>query len=73
MRRIPERGSCLPGVVGVHGVARGAIRASDSNGSGLEPASIAQIIICLLDAERWWASVQLDRNPGARLPANQWS
>jgi hypothetical protein len=37
MRRIPEGGSCLPCVVGLHGVAAGTIRASNSNGSGLAP------------------------------------
>ena len=35
MRRISERNSCLPSVVGLHGVATGSIWASDSNGSGL--------------------------------------
>ena len=42
MRRIPERSSCLPSVVGLHRVAPSAFRASNSNGSGLAaPASVA--------------------------------
>ena len=35
VRRIPERSSWIPSVVGLDGVAPGAIRASDSDGSGL--------------------------------------
>ena len=41
MRSIPQRGSSLPGNVGLHGVAPGAIRAGYSDGSGLAPASVA--------------------------------
>jgi len=37
MRCLPERGSALPSVVGLYGVAPGAIRAGDSYGSGLAP------------------------------------
>ena len=37
---VPERGPCLSGVVGIYGVARGAIRAGNSNGSGLAPLTL---------------------------------
>lgn len=38
---VPQRDSFLPGVVGLHRVARGAIRAGDSYGSGLTAASVS--------------------------------
>jgi Putative metallopeptidase domain len=43
VRRIPGRGACLPSVVGLHGVAPGTIRASDSDGSGLAPLPNSQL------------------------------
>ena len=43
LRSIPQRGSSLPGALGLHGVAPGAIRAGYSDGSGLAPASVAWI------------------------------
>jgi hypothetical protein len=40
MWHVPRRRSCLPSIVGLHGVTPSAIRAGDSNGSGLATASI---------------------------------
>jgi hypothetical protein len=53
MWHIPRRRSCLPSIVGLHGVTPSAIRAGDSNGGGLAPRFHLLRSSISLGTERW--------------------